>query len=220
MPRNVLTLVLGVVALGAALAPAQQAAPTLKGWGQPEDPGKDCEIALDGTALVIEVPATPHDLLPTAGKRNAPRVTRDNEGNFAARVKVTGTMAPGSQQGAGLVLYLDERNFVRLELCGAKEGDAASRILRFGYWQDGRLQPDDELAVPATTAWIRMTRRINKLKAEISADGETWTEVKTIPIRLSSRMRLGAIATNTAPTPLAVRLEEYQVKGISLYPSS
>jgi len=59
---------------------------------------------------------------------------------------------------------------------------------------------------------------MQQLKAEVSQDGETWTEAKTLRIRLSSRLYLGVMATNTSKRPLDVRFEAFERKPISLYP--
>jgi hypothetical protein len=222
--------------LAAVLMTVQGAAARpIPGWGDPIDPDGDCDLRLEGRALALTVPGTPHELRAESGKgkRNAPRVLRDVEGHFVAQVKVTGDLGAGdvpvvsgpvASRSAGLVLWQDERNFVRLErIAGrAPDGERPRDRLLLEYWKDGQLQdtsPGSGGPLPrGRTTWLRLTRRMDKLKAEASQDGETWTEVKTIPIRLSSRLRLGVMATNTSGRPLGVQFEAFQLKSIPLYP--
>lgn len=204
----------------AASAPAQTTA-KFPGWGDPVDPGKDCKIRLEGKALVVEAPAGTHLLQPFPGKQNAPRVLRDIEGNFVAALKVSGdfrgeSASPETVQSAGLLLWQDERNFVRLERRTGKDGE----VLAIDYWKDGQPQ-DASPGVPAKgeSTWVRLTRRMDKLKAETSADGKTWTDLKALgSVRLSSRLNLGVLVTNATDKPAVARFEEFQVKGIPLFP--
>jgi regulation of enolase protein 1 (concanavalin A-like superfamily) len=218
MVRSKAVSVLLVSVLFVTAAFARQGAGNLPGWGDPVDPDRDCEIRVVEKALVIKVPGTPHVLRAAAGQRNAPRVLRDIEGNFTAQVKVLATFATGvASQGAGLLLWQDERNFVLLERTADDAG------IRFEYWRDGQLQGGDPVPntapEPGSATWLRLTRHISTLKAEVSQDGETWTELKSVPIRLSSRMRLGVVATNSSERPLEARFEAFQVKSIPLYPT-
>lgn len=185
----------------------------IPGWGEPIVPDGDCEIVADAEGVTIKVAAAAHELKAEAGKQNAPRVLREIEGNHEATVEVSGVFKEGT--GAGLLLWLDERNFIRFARAG---GEAP--VLE--YWRDGRLEAVEKgseavkLAGPKT--WLRLTRRMDKLKAEASTDGEQWKEFQTLTIRLSSRMRLGVVATNTSGEPFPARFEGFTVKGIPLYP--
>lgn len=191
---------------------AAQAADAIKGWGQPLDPGRDCQIVADGDALVISLPATPaQEMRAETGKKNAPRVMRDIEGNHIATVQISGTFEPGTQT-AGFLLALDDRNFLRY----ARSATGAPPVIE--YWRAGQLQPIEATlpSIDSDPVWLRYTRRLDKIRAEISTDGQTWTEVASFSIRLSSRLRLGMVATNTAGKPLTARFENFQVKGVPL----
>ena len=102
------------------------------------DPDKDCKLTKDEDSLKIkiEIPGKLHTLSPEITSRknrkvslhNAPITLTDVEGDFAALVEVTGEISPGPTlpedlqdntipstfQGAGLLLYQDKDNFVRL----------------------------------------------------------------------------------------------------------
>ena len=81
-------------------------------------------MALEAGKLTIAVPGTLHDLGAEVGKLNAPAVLGDVNGDFVATVKVGGKIEPRGEctrpggfpyQGAGLLLWNDPGNYVRLE---------------------------------------------------------------------------------------------------------
>src|SRR4029079_19269947 len=88
------------------------------------DPEKDCEYRSDGSGVTIKVPGSPHVNSAELKKVNAPRIVREVTGDFLAQVRIPDRIQPGSQplegfpftfQGAGLLLWQDESNYVRLE---------------------------------------------------------------------------------------------------------
>lgn len=185
----------------------------IKGWGEPLDREGDCAIGFEGGVLTIGLSERPHELKPSPGKRNAPRVWKYNEGNFIATVKVELGEGEG-ERSAGLVLWQDDRNFLRL-------ARGAGDRLVFEYWKDGQLQPTPsglgELKVEGPQTWLRMTRRASKLQVEASGDGETYRDGGTVPIRLSSRLQLGVHATNEGGKATEVKLEGYVLKPIPVF---
>jgi regulation of enolase protein 1 (concanavalin A-like superfamily) len=195
----------------AGLMIAAQTAATLPGWGDLTDQGKDCQIAVDGKALVMTLPASPpQEMRAETGKRTAPRVMRDIEGNHIATLRTSGTFADG--QTAGFILMLDDRNFLRF----ARSAPGTPLVLE--YWRNGQLQPV-EATLPKTESdvvWLRYTRRLDKLRTEFSPDGLTWTEAASLSVRVSSRLSLGVVATNTAGKPLTARFDDLTIKGVPL----
>jgi hypothetical protein len=214
----------GILPAGTA-AWAYQATQAIKGWGEVINPAGDCTIELQEGGLVIQVPAAPHDLTPEL-RMNAPRVLRDIEGNFQAVVKVAGFPAASEgesegSQGAGFLLWEDDRNHLRFERELRRDaGGAVVPGAVFEYRKD--RQPNRqalegaEFGVSGPDCWLRLTRRGSKLTAEVSGDGTSWKLVKATDVRLSSRIRIGMVARNTTKTPLKVRFEGFQTKGISL----
>src|SRR5262249_32260041 len=119
-------VVLGTTA-AAVLAEDAAALSDLPSWGHVVDPSGDCAVALDSERdrLKITVPGTPHLLSaedPTL-PMNAPRVVRGVRGDFTAEVRVLGRLVPGrlqttyydSYHGAGLIVWQDPSNYLRLE---------------------------------------------------------------------------------------------------------
>lgn len=216
--RQVSTWAAGLVCLVAAGGAIPLQTPkSIPGWGEAVDPAGDCTIRLDVQTLVFSLPDSPHDFRADTRLRNAPRTQRDIEGNFAATLKVSGKFEPTPEgaepsQAAGFYLWQDDRNYVRFLIAGS--------AVVLEYWKDA--QPKIIRAVAPSegnACWIRLTRRASNLKAELSADGENWTEAASLPIRLSSRLRLGTMAVNPGGKALEVRLDNWQVKSVPLYPT-
>jgi regulation of enolase protein 1 (concanavalin A-like superfamily) len=215
----------------ALLIPLQEPVAIPK-WGVPLDADKDCTIRLDDGVLTISVPGTPHEMNAFPKKRNAPRVLRDVESNWTATVKATVPPAgdaakvsagAAAERSAGLLVWLDEANFIRVaraQVWEQGEGPRASVVIE--YWRDGRVKErhvvSEGLSLEGEATWLRLTRRIDKLKVEASDDGQTWAELATVAIRLSSRLKFGVVATNTSGAPLDARLSDLEFRNIRLTP--
>src|SRR5947208_110569 len=101
----------------------EKKARVIKGWGEVIDPDGDCTIQSEKGKVTITVPEKNHNLAPLIGQ-NAPRILQEIEGDFALEVKVSGDFKPTDRStleggrsfnGAGLLLWQDEKNFLRLE---------------------------------------------------------------------------------------------------------
>ena len=101
--------------------------PVRNDWGKPIDPDGDCmfEIDEDNNRIRIAIPGTPHVLSAELGRGNAPRLLRPAGGNFDVSVSVGGVFHPSGRattkeyapyHGAGILVWQDDRNYVRLEI--------------------------------------------------------------------------------------------------------
>ena len=151
------------------------------------DPDKDCELKKDGTSykIQIEIPGDKlHTLDPeilsrldkTKPLHNAPMCLSDVEGDFAAFVEVTGQISPSltlpedrqgndisaTFQGAGLIVYRDRDNFIRLErTASAAVGSfqPSHRVL-VEVVQDGKVVASQKQSVAAAQrAYLILMRR-------------------------------------------------------------
>ena len=216
-----------------AVSQAQTDKP-LPGWGDVLDPGKDASIRLEGDQLAITVPGGLHELRPAPRKMNAPRVMRDVEGNFEVSVKISAPFdsATGRDSaeepansgfGAGLLIWQDERNFIEFyRVANVPETPGRKNEFALEYWMDGKSTGWTRTAEPRDISerdyWLRLARRGDKLKAEVSPDGENWADLGTIPVRLSSRMRLGVLVSNGSKEPYEAHFSNLRQKAIPLYP--
>jgi regulation of enolase protein 1 (concanavalin A-like superfamily) len=157
----------------------------------------------------------------------APRVLKMVKGDFVVQVKVTGDFKPGEKaasqhssfNGAGLLVWQDEKNFIRLErnrwYVPAEQKYACYPPL-LEYFKNGEYQdtdPDstlDEFFKDRST-WLRLERNGDKLIASYSHDGKEWTEAKEITVDLPAELSVGVAAINTSEEAFTVEFDEYKV---------
>jgi len=201
----------------------------IDGWGQVVEPDGDCTIAATGGVLTVTVPGTTHDLSSYHSiykKRNAPRVMQEADGDFTVQVKVSGAFEPGKAgtipgahpfNGAGLLLWDNSENYVRLErnVWTMPKGEHESYLPLFEYWKDDK---DLTLGTPSTkpfftspSTYLRITRVGNKVTAAVSNDGEEWTETRPITVQFPEKLKVGVDAINTSKRPFTVEFTEFKL---------
>jgi hypothetical protein len=188
------------------------------GWGTVTDPEGDCTVVSQGGRLTITVPNTPHDLNPVAGM-SAPRVLQEVKGDFVVTVKVTGEFEPVlGFNGAGLLVWADSRNYVRLERNRYTVPGQAGYFCYpplYEYYKNGVYQNTDPLPVPddfrGSSLWLRLERRGSRLACEYSFDGREWRQGYAIAVDLPERVQVGVAAVNTSQKPFTVTFEEFSV---------
>jgi regulation of enolase protein 1 (concanavalin A-like superfamily) len=193
---------------------------TLPGWGQPINPDGDSDIRPDGDALVIAVPPTPHDLSAELGRVNAPRVLQEVEGDFSVQVKVCGALRPGARgsvpgrlayQAGGLLLWADNRNYLRLERAALNDDGAVRFAAAFEVRVKGALGGARSCDLPDQDTYLRLERRGNQFLGSVSPDGRQWTPLEPLEADFPAKVRVGVAAVNAARRPLSVRYEGLQV---------
>jgi hypothetical protein len=129
MIRPIFSLVLLLAACAVLAAPAPE--PFKSGWGNPEDPDKDCKIRRGGSVLSIDMPGTDHDYDPLRKRLNAPRILREIDGQFDLQVRIridcprsaqsTVKGQPPCVSAGFLILFPDtctyRRAYMRLDYC-------------------------------------------------------------------------------------------------------
>jgi regulation of enolase protein 1 (concanavalin A-like superfamily) len=180
-----------IALLSIADEPAALKKTTVPGWGTCINPAGDCKFSAENGTLKITVPGfdNPHDLGPELGNTTAPRVVQPVAGDFVIQVKITGEFEPGDEStqpgrtgytGAGLVVFADENNFVRLERATLHgQGDESHPYTNFEIRVDGQIErfgttgdlPTDK----DKPTWLRLERKGNQMLGAMSQDGENWT---------------------------------------------
>jgi regulation of enolase protein 1 (concanavalin A-like superfamily) len=180
---------------------------TLKGSGQIVDPNRDCQFRLDGSRLTIGVPPKNYDLNAEAGGMSAPRVLRDIEGDFIAQVKISGKLMPAGDRttkqyypyhGAGLLLWQDQRNYVRLERAAINREDGVAHYVNFELRKYGERFGSPSAEIPDQDFYLRVERRGGRVGGAISPDGASWHYLNPLPFTFSQRIKLGVAAINTS----------------------
>jgi hypothetical protein len=141
---------LSLVLIGSAIAapPPREddAGKILRLYGEVLDPDNDCKFTLTGTKIAITVPGSDHILAFERGKTNAPRVLKEQEGDFTATVTLDGgypktaksvVMGRNPFNGAGLLIYADDKNYIRFERARVLRPEQTLCYASWELWQDG-----------------------------------------------------------------------------------
>jgi hypothetical protein len=193
-------------------------------WGALIDPDGDCQVVPDAAAnrATILVPGTAHLLSAEVDAMNAPRIIHDITGEFEVRVRATGTSHPGGTatttlyspyHGAGILIWQDPENYVRLEIAADLRKGKAFPYANFELRQDGRLAVTRGYKIQDGSSYLRLERRGDEIHGAVSADGNQWTPLPPLIAHLEDRVRVGVVAVNSASRPLKAGFEGFQVTG-------
>lgn len=197
-------------------------------WGVFVDPDGGSRLTERGGHIEIGVPAGAYDLSTELGKVNAPRLVRPVEGDFVAEVTVSRVPQPDRRQGlpgrapfngAGLLLWQDERNYVRLELgvYVARSG-AAVRFALFEQRRDGA--PVGGLSQARTRLEgippsLRLERRGRTLVGSVRQASGDWIHVGRFEADMPPTVYVGVAAVNASQGPFTAEFE-----GLTVVPAS
>ena len=226
--RRVLLEALAAYVIVGSAAAEDKKPQTMEGWGTVIDPAGDCTLKHEKGKLTVTVPGGTHDLNQALGGMKALRILQEVEGDFTAQVKITGEFKPGGKasagknspfNGAGLLLWQNEKNYIRLERNAwwvADSGTYACYPPLVEQYREGELQGTnppgtlDEFFQGKST-WLRLERRGNKVIAWLSHDGKEWTEAKELTVDPPQRPRVGVDVVNTSAKPFTVDFEEFKI---------
>jgi regulation of enolase protein 1 (concanavalin A-like superfamily) len=195
----------------------------LPGWGRVLDPSGDCEVSLDleRNRLKVTVPGTPHVLSaedPTL-PMNAPRVVRRVRGDFTAEVRVLGRLEPGGSRttyydpyhGAGLIVWQDPSNYLRLERAVGFIAGRPHPYLNYELREGGRLTMSRGITIEDRPLFLRLRRQGREFSAWSSGDGHRWVQLPGVDATLDERVEVGVVAVNSSARTLSAELEGLSV---------
>jgi len=204
--------------------PAPSAPPPVAGapadFGKPDDPDGDCQVRVEGGVATITVPGTLHDLSGRAGRFNAPRLLRPVEGAFLAEVKVGGEVRPAGEptrpgafpfHGAGLLLWGDAGNFIRLERAAILRDGVARPYILFEHHLSGGPPSEQGGPYAGGPVSLRLRRLGSRIVGSYSTDGVRWEELAPLEFDFPPQAAVGVAAVNTASEPLKARFEGFKV---------
>lgn len=181
-------------------------------WGDVVNPKKDCKIVPVDGELKMTLPAVAHDLSVEINRMNAPRVLQAASGDFSIQVKVSGVSHPQNQSviagrkpfcSAGLLIWKNERNYIRLERASLLNGAVVSTYASWELRQDGkfaRAGQAGELPLTGEVSWLRITRTGNSFVGAASNDGIDWRPLPEITLQ-GADLQAGVLAINDTPKP-------------------
>lgn len=197
--------------------------PVLSTWNGLSGPRFDARFVPDGPVLTVIVPGSLHLLNPEMRLRNSPLFLTDVQGDFVAQVKVSGQVRPGTQpirgmpfppfHGAGLLLWQDENNYLRLERTSiySPEGRRLHQIL-LELCRDGKTQPGQFRDARDADIYLRFDRRGSEVRCSYSSDGgRNWPEIKRQMVSFPNAVKVGISVSNTSPQPFPAHFEEWQL---------
>jgi S1-C subfamily serine protease/regulation of enolase protein 1 (concanavalin A-like superfamily) len=190
------------------------------------DPSKTCKMSRDGDAVVIDVPAGIHLPGPEFATRPAPMVLADIEGDFVAQVQLTGALLPGTQpakfkghplpftfQGAGLVLFEDHRNYVRIERAGTAvpgQPSISSKVM-VEICDKGKIAGPFFQYVNEGPQYVRIERVHGGIHCMFGTNGTNWIGLQQLATQFPKKIKVGLIATNASKGPLSARFEGFSL---------
>ena len=197
----------------------------LEAWGVLSGYSGDCGFQVEDAVFTIDIPGTLHVLSPELKVRNSPKLLTEARGDFTAEVKVLGRILPGTQplpklpftyQGAGLLIWEDENNYLRLERCSSFFTQEKKRLhqVMIELCRDGRTIPALARDVREADLTLRMDRRGSEVRCSYSPDdGKTWLEIKRQTVPFPAAVKVGVSASSASPKPFVAKLEGFGISG-------
>jgi regulation of enolase protein 1 (concanavalin A-like superfamily) len=194
---------------------------SLRGWGAALDPAGDCRFLVERGKLTISIPAGDHALALERGQMNAPRLVQPVEGDFIVQVKVGGEFPAGGAalvqsrrpfHGAGLLVYQDDKNYIRLEKAGLIYAGEQMHYVSWELRKDGefaRAGNAGEFPLTEKEVFLRVERRGDKLLGSVSSDGIRWSPLDPIVVELSRKLMVGIVAGHNTGRGFSPQFTEF-----------
>lgn len=145
-------------------------------YNQTENPGY----------LRLSTPDGNHDLHLNT---NAPRLLQLAGRRFEVATQVSLLPTAEEYQGAGLLIWQDTNNYVRLEL--KTWGD-----LRFIYRAAGSYHDSGDIHLATDSVFLRFKRKDDTITALYSLNGETWIEIDQVMLSFVDTVSVGVHIIN------------------------
>lgn len=206
----------------AAIIAGEPASGTFEGWGRLIDPDGDSSVSLDDQVLTIAVPAAAHDLSIELGRMNAPRVVRDVRGDFIAEVRVSAKLQPTEPttipdrtpyNGAGLVLFDSEKNYVRLERAAIDRNGHQYNYINFELRYEGESYSHARSVDLKGDWYLRLERHGDQVCAMLSSDGTRWGALEPfpMPVTMETVSQIGVTVASSSNTPFQADFHGFQL---------
>ncbi len=205
---------------------------TLKKLGELVDPDKDCKMVRNDKGIKITIPGKLHTLSPqivdkkNKAIKNAPMTLANVSGDFFMHVRVTGDMRPGTDtllnpkngrhlditfQGAGIVLWQDRDNYIRLErTCGTAGGPTLVTRLLVEVCKDGRESGHPYyIPVPEGPMSLMLIRKDNHIRCLFGNDGKKWAILQEIAAEFPDKLQVGLVGVNISKKIFTAQFEDF-----------
>ena len=125
-----------------------------------------------------------------------------------------GAEAPGRDvafNGATLLMWQDENNFVRLDRAGFHKAGKPNHQTYYHVYQDGKRTAHLNRPLAVKDSWLRLQRKGGKVVASWSQDGKSWQSYPEQEVKLADKVKVGVAALNASSNPFAASFEEFKL---------
>ncbi len=145
-----------------------------------------------------------------------PKVRNLNKGDFDLIVQVAGTSHPGGKpttnlyppyHGAGLLIWQDQDNYVRLEIATDLQHGKPRSYVNFEHRKEGVLAVTSGINNTDGSNQLRLRRRGDEIYASFGPDGLRWTSFSPLTAQLNDRVQVGVSAINSSSKALTAEFE-------------
>jgi S1-C subfamily serine protease len=202
---------------------------TIARWSCEVNTGEGATIKNIAGLTTIQLPASvPHVNAPQFKLFNAPSALVQTSGDFMAMVAVTNDFDPGGEtvqlasgrkvpftfQGAGLLLWQDEKNFVRFERCKGSTGGVGlvHRILVEVYKNGREVGLHYSGNLPDRPFFISAGRKGSRVQLLYSHDAKEMHVFQEIAMDFSPEILVGLSASNLSKQPLTAKFERFVIR--------
>jgi len=201
----------------------------LLNWGRLVDPTGESTLSRAYDHMTLEVPGTrPFQLQPQEGSNlDAPRLLQEVEGDFEVSVAIPPSERPepgtstlngngASFRGAGLLVWQDEKNFLRYERTAEGEQSLGAPSVSAQSYVDGKpvWSARETLPVsPDIPTHIKLHRWGSQIQLLRSEDGLEWTVWRTIDKSLlGPQVQVGLSLENTTNTKFSAKFQRFRLR--------
>jgi S1-C subfamily serine protease len=229
-PPTAYTAPLKPTTLAAVTGPESSSSPgalptTFSALGDLVDASKNCKMTRDDASLTLQVPPGVHLLSDEVEIKNSPMALAEVEGDFVAQVKTPSNMLPGTEpaktkggkvlpftyQGAGIVLWQDRNNYVRLERAAktSKGRATLSSEVLVEVCRKGKPAGHFYTSFPDGPLFVRMIRVNGAVQCMFGPDGRRWVVLKKLAVPFTGTVKVGLTASNASKESLSARFEDF-----------
>ena len=192
------------------------------GWGEIVDPDGDVAVKEHDGGLSITIPAKHHDLTHTKNYSmlNAPRVLQPVDGDFTVSVVIKAFPLPKgvppaggthSYQSCGLLIWQDDRNFIRIER--AANAKAPRPFVWIEQFAAGKAVSSKLVSVFNQDVPLRVSRTGDRFTYYVNTDKAMgWSKVFEENIKWPERLQVGVTAINSAARVFPARMKDLKIE--------
>jgi regulation of enolase protein 1 (concanavalin A-like superfamily) len=113
--------------------------------------------------------------------------------------------------GAGLIVWQDASNYLRLERAVGFIKGRPHPYLNYELREDGRLAMSHGITIEDRSLFLKLRRQGQEFSAWYSRDGRRWAQLARVDATFNERVEVGVVAVNSSTRTLSAELERFRV---------